>query len=310
MQHRVDDRASAGAAGHQDDAAVADDDGRRHARQHPFARLGQVGPRADQTGRGGQTRTGVEVAHFVVQQKPGARNDDLRAVGLLQGRGQRHGVPFRVHHRQVRRLLTDRRPFKGVGPRDRGALRADGRAQARGVGLRRQPVHRHRAVEVGVAQVAGAVGEGAAHRFRDAVHVGRRAVAGGAQIPAFEHVQHLHQRHPAGARRRHRQHRMAAVGAPDRLAHPRRVGGQIRRRDESVVVRHLARQQLGGAPGVEAGRSLLRNPLQCRRQVRLAEAVAGRVRRAGRSRRRPPMPDSAPSAAGRPPATRPGRGTE
>ena len=190
----------------------------------------------------------------------------------------------------MRRLLADRRPFEGIGSRDRGALGADRCPQARRVRLRHQPGHRHRPVEVGVAQEAGAVGEGAAHRFGYPVHVGCRAVAGGAQVPAFEHVQHLHQRHPAGARRWHRQHGMAAVGAPDRLAHPRRVGGQIRQGDESAVRRHLARQQLGGASGVEPAWSLLRNPLQRRRQVRLPEAVACRVRhssfREGGHRRR------------------------
>ena len=53
---------------------------------------------------------------------------------------------------------------------------------------------------------------------------------------------------------------------------------------------HLAGDQLGGDPGVEPGRPLVRDPLQRRGQVRLAEAVAGGIRlavlRVGGQRRR------------------------
>jgi len=46
----------------------ADHDCRRHARQHPLARPGEVRLGADETGLVRETRPGVEVAHLVVEE--------------------------------------------------------------------------------------------------------------------------------------------------------------------------------------------------------------------------------------------------
>ena len=84
VEHGVDDGAPAGASGHHDEMAVLGDDRRRHAGEHSFAGLGEVRRRADQAGLGGQARSGVEVAHLVVEEEAGSGHDDFRAVGLLQ----------------------------------------------------------------------------------------------------------------------------------------------------------------------------------------------------------------------------------
>ena len=104
-------------------------------------------------------------------------------------------------------------------------------------------------------------------------------MSGSPQVVALEHVEHLDQGDPARARRRHRHHLVAPIGAPDRLAHARRVGGQIGLGDQPPVRGHLPREQRRGSSRVEPGRPVSRDELERAGEVRLAEAVAGRVGR-------------------------------
>ena len=172
------------------------------------------------------------------------------------------------------RLAALRRPFERVRAGLRRAIRVDAGPQPVRIGLGRQAGDRHRRVEVGVAEVTGAIREAAAHRLRHAVHVERRAVARRREVVALEHVEHLDEGDAAGARGRHRDDLVAAVGAPDRLADPRLVGGQIGLRDQSAVRLHLACDERRRGPPVEAVRPLLRDALQRLGQIGLAQALA------------------------------------
>ncbi len=59
-------------------------DRRRHRAEHALARRDEVRRRADVAGEVGRARLLVEVAHLVVEQEPGAGDDDVRAVAALR----------------------------------------------------------------------------------------------------------------------------------------------------------------------------------------------------------------------------------
>jgi len=102
----------------------------------------------------------------------------------------------------------------------------------------------------------------------------------GPQVPALERIQHLDQSDPAGARRRHAVHVVAAVGAADHRPALRGVGGEIGTGDEPAVRQHFLLEQARRLAGVETRGALRRDPLERARQVRLPEHVARRVGRA------------------------------
>ena len=113
LEHGVDDRPAARAAGDHEQLAVLGEDRRRHARQHPLARLGEVRLRCRSSPSAVvSSGPGIEVAHLVVQQEAGARHDDLHAIALLERVGHRHRVAVAVDDRDVRRLVAFVRPFE------------------------------------------------------------------------------------------------------------------------------------------------------------------------------------------------------
>src|SRR5947209_13074180 len=79
------------------------------------------------------------------------------------------------------------------------------------------------------------LGEGPTHGLGDQVHGVRGAVGRRHQLVALEHVQHLDERGAAGADGRHREHVVSAVGAAQRLASARLVGGEVRLGDETAA---------------------------------------------------------------------------
>ena len=108
-----------------------------------------------------------------------------------------------------------------------GFLRhADAVSQPRCIVLGHQPIERHVFVEVRVAEIVGAVGVGAAHRFGEKMQVQRRVVTNLGKLKAFEDVQHLNQYDTARARWRHADDVVAAVGARDRFAFDGLVHGE------------------------------------------------------------------------------------
>ena len=137
-QHGIDDGAAARAPDGHEQLAVPREDGRRHAREHPLARGGEVGLGADQPRAVGEAGAGVEVAHLVVQQEAAAGDDDLRSVAVLERVGERDRVAVGVHHGQMCVVsLLSARPREARGIRDRRPPLVDGLAQLRGVLLRR-----------------------------------------------------------------------------------------------------------------------------------------------------------------------------
>jgi hypothetical protein len=165
--------------------------------------------------------------------------------------------------RRLRRLLlVDRLPEVG------------------GVLLRDQPRDRHVLVEIRIAEVARAVRIGALHRLGHQVHGVRGGEAHRREIVAFEQVQHLDQHDAARARRRHRDHLVAAVGAANRRPFLCRVVLQIFARDQAAVGQHLLFEQHRRLALVEAGRPFGRNPLERPCEIGLFQRLACFVRRA------------------------------
>ena len=132
-----------------------------------FAGRGQIRIRPDKTLCGRQLGAGVEVTHFVVEQKPRAGHDDPRAVALLERERHRHGVTVRVDHREVGRLLPFHRPL-----RQADAVEHDAHDRDPG----RPPVHAHRQPRRTHHHQHRPPGDHQRHRFRNEYSgSGRRA---------------------------------------------------------------------------------------------------------------------------------------
>ena len=149
-----------------------------------------------------------------------------------------------------------------------------------GVVLRRQLRDRHVRHEVGVAQIARAVGERASGGLDDEVGARRRAESHRLQVVALEDVQLLEQADAARADRRHRDDVVAAIGAGERRALLRLIGLQVRPRDEAAVCRHVLLDEGGRLAFVESGRALVGDALQRPGQVGLLQDLARLVGRA------------------------------
>ena len=277
LHHGVDDRPTAGRAGDHEEFPVLRHDGGRHARQHPLVAFGEVRVGADEAAFVGEAGGGVEVTHLVVQQEAAAGDHDAGAVAELEGIGERDRVPFPVHHREVGRLFAFGRPFETLRRGDGRFLLGDRGPQLGRIPLGSEPLDGDRRVEVGVAEMERAVGEGAAHRFGHDMEVLRGTETGVGEFVALQDVQHFDQRDAAGTRGRHRDDLVAAVLAADGLAHLRFVRREVFVGDEAVVGFHLRDQQVGRAAGVEAGGAVLQDPLQGVGEVRLPQDLAGLV---------------------------------
>ena len=121
LEHSVDDPPPP-ANRHQEQLSVLRQDRRGHAREHPFPRRRQVRGRPNPTVGRGQAGTRVEIAHFVVQQKPGAGCHNPRTVAFLDGVSQCDGVAVPVHHGQMVVSLPSR------GQSNRSTLETDARS--------------------------------------------------------------------------------------------------------------------------------------------------------------------------------------
>ena len=165
------------------------------------------------------------------------------------------------------------------GRRNGSALRVDGGPEVLGVVLRGQPGDGDPGVEVGIAEVERAVRIGPPHRLRHQVHVRRRAEAVPGEVVALKDVQHLDERRASRTRRGHRKDLVAAVFAPDGLAHHGAVVLQVLEGDEPAVRGHLGGQELRGLALVKPRRAVLQDPVEAVGQVGLAEDLAGLVRR-------------------------------
>ena len=104
--------------------------------------------------------------------------------------------------------------------------------------LRRQ-THDRDLDEIGIAEIPRAIEVGAAHRFDLQVQGRRGQQPLRLEVVRLEDVQHLDQRHAAGADRRHRDDLVAAIEAAQRRALPGLVLRQILSRDQAAVRFHV-----------------------------------------------------------------------
>ena len=218
----------------------------------------------------------VEV-HVIVRHGTEAWNQDLRPEQVVDGlRGRDH----------VARCIR-RRHMRGVGAfelGDAGApfLRAGGvdhAAAFRGIGLRRQPLHRH-VDEIRIAAGGGAIGKGDLQRFGEVVHRLRGTESEAGDIVAFENVEHLGDVHAGGRGRRRPQDFPAAIVGAYRLALHGLVGRQILAGDEAAMRLHVIDQDIAERSLVQRRLAMLRNMTQRLRIFRLHDALAGLQRHA------------------------------
>ena len=201
-----------------------------------------------------------------------------RTVFLLEGVGERDGIPLGVHNREVRRLRRLRRPFEAFRTRNGGPVEVDGSPQLRGMAFRDQALERQGGVGVRVAQVAGPFGEAAAHRLGHHMHGGGGSEAFGCQVIALEDVERLDQHDTAGTRWGHGKDLDPAIRATDGIAPLRLIGFQILAGDQAAVGQHLAFESLRHLALVEATRSPGGDPTQRAREVGLPQHVARLIR--------------------------------
>ena len=155
-------------------------------------------------------------------------------------------------------------------------------------------------VELGVAQVARAVGVRAAHRLRDAVDVGRAdPKPSRARSYPSSTLSIVQERDPAGADGRHREHVVSAVGAAQGHAAQGPVRRQVGAGDEAAAGLHLLLDEPRGLALVEPGRPVVGDPLQRAGEVGLLQRGrrARRARPPARTAR--PKPGTSSSPAGR-----------
>ena len=106
LQHGTDDPAAARRTGDQQRLAVFQDDGRRHRRQRPLARTGQIGVVANQAIGIGRSRLGGEIVKLIVEQHARALGDKAKAIGKIQRVGVRYGIAVAIDHREMRRVAA------------------------------------------------------------------------------------------------------------------------------------------------------------------------------------------------------------
>ena len=174
--------------------------------------------------------------------------------------------------------LALRGDLQHIGRRRR-AFGIDAGALPGGVILGEQDLHR-RVDEIGVAEIAGAVGIGALHRLDHDMQRGRRALLHVGHRKAFEDVQRFQQHRAARRRQRHRDDVVAAIIAAHRRAEQRLIRFQIVRRHDAAGIADRLRQFFGDRSFIEAARALFGDRGQRGGQIRLDQPVAVTQRRA------------------------------
>ena len=93
------------------------------------------------------------------------------------------------------------------------------------------------------------------------------------ELEALQDIEHFHQADPAAARGRRGEDVIAAIGAVDRLAHTRLIGGQVLLGDQPAAGLHLRHDQISDRPAVESIRPVSADLLKRPRQFRLHQAI-------------------------------------
>ena len=131
-------------------------------------------------------------------------------------------------------------------------------------------------LEIGVCQVAAAVGIGQFHRLRQVVNVGGAVVPHGLEVIAFQDVQYLDDVDAAGRGGWCGYNLEILVTTADRLALDRAVRRQIRAADQAIPRLHLRENTVSHLPCIEALVSFFGNLLQRPGQIRLLPAGTNR----------------------------------
>ena len=274
LEHAGEDGRATRRAERGDHASVAQQQRRRHRRQHAFAGRDLVGAPADHPVEVRLPRTGAEVVHLVVEQEAGARHHHAVAEAAVERVGERDRAACAVDDREVRGL----RAVLEAGPhrRQRRGQDAHLRRPSRDVGGidERRRGHRH---EVRVAEVLGAVGEHALHHLGEQVQISRGVVpeSGERRRQRLAHAEQLRECDAAGARRRRGDDGLPAPHEAQRFAPRRPVTGEVGGADEPAAAAHLGDDQVGGATAVEAVGPVRGDALERARESGLPPALTG-----------------------------------
>ncbi len=201
----------------------------------------------------------AEVRHLVVHEEAGTRDDHGRAELLLDRARDRHRVAVTVDDRYMRGRAAA--ALDGAGAVAPGARERDVAAPAVRVGLGGQRPGGD-AREARVAEVAAAVGPGDLLGLGHEVQRVGRAGAEAREVIGLEEVEHLDDRQPAGAGRRHRHEARAVEGSTQRGAPLRAIARQVAQGQHAPVALQPARPALvlhdvgGGEAAVEGTRAL------------------------------------------------------
>ena len=286
LDYVVDNGAAAGRAQQQHQGAVAvEHHGRRHAAARPLARLDAVGHLLPvllgDEGKIGELVIQEEAAHHL-----------LTAEGELDRAGHGHGVARGIDDGQMAggrqfgrsavREFGQRRARRcaGQGMAQRMIRPHQGGAPGQILG-RQQPCHRHRH-EVGVGEVALAVGVGEPLGVGDEMRAADRIRRQALRREPLQHAQHLQHGDTTGAWRRHAADFPLPVRCAQRFALQRAVVRQIARTQVARVgrVAYLAGDVARDLALVESVRALRRDGSQRVGERRVLEQRAyglGRV---------------------------------
>ena len=112
--------------------------------------------------------------------------------------------------------------------------------------------HRYRRLhKIGITEVLSAIGKRMLHDVGEQVQMGRGIVRKFAQLITFEHIQHLNDRDPARARRRHRDHGPFAIVPNERLAPDGLITFEIVERHYAALFLERLRDRLGNPSLIE-----------------------------------------------------------
>jgi len=142
--------------------------------------------------------------------------------------------------------------------------------------LRRQPGQID-VYEIRIAEVLRARVERDAHRLCQKVNRGCIAPVHGSEVIAFQDIQHLNHRRPAGTRRRHAYDFISTIRAADRRTDLGLVPGEVLQRDKSAMRAKVVNQLFRDLTAIKSPRPLIVDQLQCMREVSLSQRLAGFV---------------------------------
>ena len=109
------------------------------------------------------------------------------------------------------------------------------------------------------------------------VYIGRRVVAHGLQIVAFEYVEHLHDMHAARGGWRRGNNFEVFVGATHGLPLHHAVVGEVLGRYQAASGFHFGGDELCHLASVKAIDTLFADLTECPGQIRLSPDIANRV---------------------------------